>query len=222
MTDVLPAEGVGENELLGEAAALEQHSEHPLAKAVMACAKEKALSVGEVTDFQALPGNGLRAMRDGRELVGGSGKYMAGEVPVLDSMERRAGTPRANGCPTRGPGTGRHHRRRSHDAAGRRRRRDKGGHERGGTHRKTQASRRRHRHGKRLRKARPSANVRTYTGSVLLPRGQAVRGQLAQGMEKDERVANKTNIDCKKTPRSLCLKASGSLCPALFTPHNLK
>ena len=97
VTDVLPAEGVSETELLSEAAALEQHSEHPLAKAVMACAKEKALPVREVTDFQALPGNGLRAVRDGRELVGGSGKYMAGKFPVSDSMQRRAETLSAEG-----------------------------------------------------------------------------------------------------------------------------
>ncbi len=97
VTDVLPAEGVSETELLSEAAALEQHSEHPLAKAVMACAKEKALPVREVTDFQALPGNGLRAVRDGRELVGGSDKYMAGKFPVSDSMQRRAETLSAEG-----------------------------------------------------------------------------------------------------------------------------
>ena len=97
VTDVLPAEGVSETELLSEAAALEQHSEHPLAKAVMACAKEKGLSVGEVTDFQALPGNGLRAVRDGKALVGGSGKYMAGKFPVSDSMQCRAETLSAEG-----------------------------------------------------------------------------------------------------------------------------
>ena len=90
VTDVLPAEGVGETELLSEAAALEQHSEHPLARAIMAHAHEKELKISEVTGFEALPGNGLRAVMDGRELVGGSGKYMAGRFSVSDSMSRRA------------------------------------------------------------------------------------------------------------------------------------
>ena len=90
VTDLLPAEGVSEWELLDNAAALEQHSEHPLAKAVMACAGEKGIGVRPVTDFQALPGNGLSAVLDGETLVGGSGKYMAGRFPVSDGMSRRA------------------------------------------------------------------------------------------------------------------------------------
>ena len=61
VTDLVPADGVSEEELLKGAFALEQKSEHPLARAILALAEEKGLAREEVSDFSALPGNGLVA-----------------------------------------------------------------------------------------------------------------------------------------------------------------
>ena len=72
VTDILPAEGVTEGELLTLAAALEQKSEHPLARAVLAYAAARQLDPPEVTDFAALPGNGLTAKLAGRSVYAGS------------------------------------------------------------------------------------------------------------------------------------------------------
>lgn len=80
VTDVLPADGIGENDLLDAALSLETPSEHPLAKAVVQYALEKGRKAQDVADFAALPGNGLTAKRDGAVLLGGSVKYMAGAV----------------------------------------------------------------------------------------------------------------------------------------------
>ena len=75
LTDLLPAEGVSEAELLRLAASLESRSEHPLARAVLQGARERAIETQSVEDFQALPGNGLRAVLDGEALLGGSRAY---------------------------------------------------------------------------------------------------------------------------------------------------
>ena len=90
VTDILPAEGVTEEELLAMAAALESRSEHPLAKAVIVFAQQRAEQNGQngsnaqkepaVTDFQALPGNGLSAVVDGRKTAGGNLSFMAGQI----------------------------------------------------------------------------------------------------------------------------------------------
>ncbi len=77
VTDILPAEGITEEQLLTLAASLEQKSEHPLAKAINEYAKEKRISCEEITDFQALPGNGLTAKADGELLQGGSFKFIS-------------------------------------------------------------------------------------------------------------------------------------------------
>lgn len=79
------AEGVTENELLSAAAALEAKSEHPLAGAVMAKAKEEGIKPGAVSDFQALPGNGLKAVREGKKLLGGSLAFLKKELAVPES-----------------------------------------------------------------------------------------------------------------------------------------
>ena len=89
-TDVLPAEGVSEEELLLAACALEAKSEHPLAKAVLLLAGEQNLAPGEVSDFQALPGNGLSAILDGEELLGGSMSYIGSRTEVPEELKRRA------------------------------------------------------------------------------------------------------------------------------------
>lgn len=72
VTDLLPASGIGEEALLTAAVALEHRSEHPLAKAIVAMADEKRLSAPDVSDFKALPGNGLTAMLNGEVLTGGN------------------------------------------------------------------------------------------------------------------------------------------------------
>lgn len=94
VTDVLPAEGHGREELLQAACALESRSEHPLAKAVLAHAAEQGMEADEVTEFTALPGNGLSARYQGKELLGGNYKFISGktEIPsqVKEQWERLA------------------------------------------------------------------------------------------------------------------------------------
>ena len=77
VTDVLPAGPVSEDELLQLAASLEKGSEHPLARAVLDYADEQHITASKVENFTALPGNGLTATLDGRELTGGSYAYMS-------------------------------------------------------------------------------------------------------------------------------------------------
>ena len=94
VTGLYPAQGVTEAELLGAAYALEAKSEHPLAHAVVVEAEKRSMTAEEVTDFKALPGNGLSAVRGGKVLLGGSMKYIAGQVSpdkaVLDNAEALA------------------------------------------------------------------------------------------------------------------------------------
>ena len=90
VTDIVPADTVTEEELLALAASLEADSEHPLARAVMECAKERRIVPEEVADFSALPGNGLTAKAGGRTLTGGSLRYVSGSVPVSDEMREQA------------------------------------------------------------------------------------------------------------------------------------
>ena len=90
VTDVLPAEGRSEAELLSLAAALEARSEHPLGAAVMRYVDEIKQSYGQVTDFHALSGNGLEAMLGDRKLLGGSLKYMSSQVAVSDDVTKKA------------------------------------------------------------------------------------------------------------------------------------
>ena len=89
VTDIVPAAGVGQEELLEAAYALERKSEHPLARAIVALGDEKGLPRHEVTDFAALAGNGLEGRLNGQRLHGGSGKYIAGiAVPDPDMKEK--------------------------------------------------------------------------------------------------------------------------------------
>lgn len=90
VTDLFPAQGLTDSELLSLAAALEAKSEHPLARAIMSRAEELAVSYGEASDFTALPGNGLSAMVDGKKLVGGSMKYVSGTVTVSEKVLKQA------------------------------------------------------------------------------------------------------------------------------------
>ena len=110
VTDLLPAAGVTEGELLAWAAALESQSEHPLAKAVLAKAAEEEAAAGgtaeagegeepgrnafrglSVLDFRALPGNGLTAMVEGRRMAGGNLSFISGQYDVEDEVRQTAG-----------------------------------------------------------------------------------------------------------------------------------
>ena len=90
VTDILPAEGVTEDHLLYCAGTLEKQSEHPLAGAICLYAEERGTTAGEVTDFRALPGNGLTAVADGVRLDGGNERYIRSCAPVPERMESRA------------------------------------------------------------------------------------------------------------------------------------
>ncbi len=90
VTDILPADGLSEREVLTLACALEQGSEHPLARAVMDRAAAEGIAPAPVADFRALPGNGLTASLDGQTLVGGSQSFIGGQVSVPDAVRRDA------------------------------------------------------------------------------------------------------------------------------------
>ena len=90
VTDLLPAGGVSEEELLAAALSLEKKSEHPLARAVTAYAAERGTEGREVEDFSALPGNGLRARLDGVELLGGSLAYISSLASIPPELREKA------------------------------------------------------------------------------------------------------------------------------------
>ena len=90
VTDILPAEGITEKELLTLAYALEKKSEHPLAKAILEKSFALGLTAPEVTDFQALTGNGLSAALGSDKLIGGSMKYISTLVPVSKALMSQA------------------------------------------------------------------------------------------------------------------------------------
>ena len=97
VTDILPAEGVTEGELLTLAAALERKSEHPLAKAVLAHTEAQKLDAPEVTDFAALPGNGLAAKLEGVEIFGGNAVFIQTKVTVPAALQEKAAALSAQG-----------------------------------------------------------------------------------------------------------------------------
>lgn len=90
VTDLIPAGGISETELLSAAYALEKKSEHPLARAITQRAEQECLTAFEVERFEALPGNGLTASLDGAELLGGSFKFISGQIAVSDETAKRA------------------------------------------------------------------------------------------------------------------------------------
>jgi Cu2+-exporting ATPase len=90
VTDILPEAGFTEEELIEMAIALEQKSEHPLAKAIMTYAEEHHLTAEEVSDFTALPGNGLTAKLGGVTLYGGSGTFMTGKFAASGEIRERS------------------------------------------------------------------------------------------------------------------------------------
>ncbi len=90
VTDIVPVEGVSEETLLSAALALEARSEHPLAKAVTEKCAALHMTAQDVTDFSALPGNGLTAMRAGKKLLGGSLRYLSEQAAVSSALRERA------------------------------------------------------------------------------------------------------------------------------------
>lgn len=90
VTDIIPTEDLKEEELLSLAYALEQKSEHPLAKAILQKAKELNISARDVSEFRALPGNGLTAKCNSKTLVGGSYAFISNQINVPDNMKSRA------------------------------------------------------------------------------------------------------------------------------------
>ena len=90
VTDLLPAEGVSETELLTLAAALESRSEHPLAKAILADAEAKAITPPEVTDFAALPGNGLAAKLNGMGIYAGNAAFIQTKLTLPAALAQQA------------------------------------------------------------------------------------------------------------------------------------
>jgi Cu2+-exporting ATPase len=90
ITDIVPAEGISDTELLRFAASLEKSSEHPLAKAILAGAEKQSLSLDEVKDFKALPGNGLSANLDGVAAIGGNLDFVGGKVEISQSFKNKA------------------------------------------------------------------------------------------------------------------------------------
>ena len=90
VTDIVPADGLSEHDLLTLAAALEKRSEHPLARAVLHRADEEKLSIAEVSDFRALPGNGLTATLCGEELLGGNLSFISTKAQIPSDLRMKA------------------------------------------------------------------------------------------------------------------------------------
>ncbi len=90
VTDLEPAEGIDEATLIRAAASLEGKSEHPLAKAILNYQQEHGIASDEVTNFTALPGNGLQATCDAHQLYGGNLKFIQSHASVSEQMRQRA------------------------------------------------------------------------------------------------------------------------------------
>ncbi len=90
VTDVIPAQGISEKELMTYAYSLESMSGHPLAKAVVAAAEERGLETMDISDFRILPGSGLSAMLDGEALYGGSLSFASETAELDDEIRRKA------------------------------------------------------------------------------------------------------------------------------------
>ena len=92
VTDVIPAGGFSETDLLKLAYSLETKSEHPLARAIVSKAEAMKLKSDDVSDFQALAGNGLTAKIENKNLIGGSLKFISSKISISDEINRRAET----------------------------------------------------------------------------------------------------------------------------------
>ena len=90
VTDIVPADGATKEALIGLAASLEKRSEHPLAKAILKYADEQKMSLEEVSEFEALPGNGLTALRNGRKLAGGNYTFIKTQTVVPEKFVKQS------------------------------------------------------------------------------------------------------------------------------------
>ncbi len=90
VTDMMPVPGVSKEELLRDAYWLEKKSEHPLARAVLLKAEELGTESREVTDFKALPGNGLTARIEESRLAGGNLKFISSHADVPMEIQRQS------------------------------------------------------------------------------------------------------------------------------------
>ncbi len=90
VTDIYPADNCTEEELLTAAFALEQRSEHPLAKAILAMAEERGMAKQEINEFQAVPGNGLTGNWNGKQLAGGNLTFIGGKAKVTSAIQQKA------------------------------------------------------------------------------------------------------------------------------------
>ena len=90
VTDMVPAEGVTEESLLSLAASLEKRSEHPLAKAILKYISEQQLTLEDVSEFEALPGNGLTAVRNGVKLAGGNYAFIRTQTEVSEDLLKQS------------------------------------------------------------------------------------------------------------------------------------
>ncbi len=97
VTDLIPVEGVSEEKLLRLAYVLEEKSEHPLARAVIAEGKTRGIRrtakehvLPELADFQAVVGNGLSGVADGERLYGGNQGFISQKVPIPMTMQKKA------------------------------------------------------------------------------------------------------------------------------------
>jgi len=98
VTAIVAAEGFAEDELLRLAASLERGSEHPLADAVVRAATERGLTLSEPAGFDSPVGRGVTGLVEGRRLLLGSGRYLAGEGVDTTALDTRAETLRADGA----------------------------------------------------------------------------------------------------------------------------
>ncbi len=90
VTDVIPAGNITEDELLSLAVSLEAKSEHPLAKAIIRRGEELSVKPEEVMEFEALPGNGLHAVSNGKLLLGGSLRFLSEQSSVSKELRTQA------------------------------------------------------------------------------------------------------------------------------------
>ena len=86
VTDIVPTDGVDKKTLLSLAASLEDKSEHPLARAIMAESEKEGIKVSDVKSFEALSGNGVKALLDDKVALGGSLRFISSELNLPSSV----------------------------------------------------------------------------------------------------------------------------------------
>ena len=86
VTDIVPTDGVDKKTLLSLAASLEAKSEHPLARAIMAESEKEGIKVSDAKSFEALSGNGVKALVDDKVALGGSLRFISSELNLPASV----------------------------------------------------------------------------------------------------------------------------------------